>query len=122
MAPRSTIKSAAHHDALHELPKITEVAGGQRRIVDRPPVIVHPKELTVRLAESSRQAFADLTKAHVGQAVDVKIDGKSVIKPIIREPITGGVIAITVVTIDEGRQLAARLSSKTAKLDVDVVQ
>jgi len=77
---------------------------------------------TVRLAESSRQAFADFSKAHVGQAIEVKIDGKSVIKPVIREPITGGVISIAVLSIDEGRQLAARLSSKAAKLDVEVAQ
>jgi preprotein translocase subunit SecD len=76
--------------------------------------------LTVRLAESSRQAFADFTKAHVGQTANVKIDGKSVIKPVIHEPMTGGVIGIAVLSIDEGRQLAARLSSKAAKLDVDV--
>jgi preprotein translocase subunit SecD len=78
--------------------------------------------VTVRLAESSRQAFADFTKAHVGQTADVKIDGKSVIKPVIHEPITGAVISIAVLSIDEGRQLAARLSSKAAKLDVDVAQ
>jgi uncharacterized protein (DUF2252 family) len=44
---RSTIKSAAHHDALHVLPKIAEVgAEGQPRIVDRPPVIEHRGEVT----------------------------------------------------------------------------
>jgi uncharacterized protein (DUF2252 family) len=47
----STIKSAAHHDALHELPKLTEVKDGKRRIVDRPPIITHPAELTFTLAE-----------------------------------------------------------------------
>ena len=50
---QDTIKAAAHHDALHELPKITELAGGVRRIVDRPPVITHPAELTLRSAEST---------------------------------------------------------------------
>ena len=54
---RTTIKSAAHHDALHELPKITAVAGGQRRIVDRPPVIVHPKELTAPACRRHRCAI-----------------------------------------------------------------
>jgi preprotein translocase subunit SecD len=78
--------------------------------------------LTVRLAESSRQAFADFSKAHVGQAINVTVAGKSVTKPVIREPITGGVISIAVLTIDEGRKLAARLTSKTAKLDVEVAQ
>ncbi|HMJ81079.1 MAG TPA: DUF2252 domain-containing protein [Candidatus Dormibacteraeota bacterium] len=39
---QSTVKSAAHHDALHELPKLTEVKDGVRRIIDRPPIIFHP--------------------------------------------------------------------------------
>ncbi len=56
---RSTIKSAAHHDALHELPKITAVAGGQRRIVDRPPVIVHPEGLTIRLADDTAARYRE---------------------------------------------------------------
>ncbi len=39
---QSTVKSANHHDALHELPKLTEIGpDGQRRIVDHPPVIRH---------------------------------------------------------------------------------
>ena len=42
---RSAVKSASHHDALHELPKLTEVADGRRRIVDHPPVIVHRDDI-----------------------------------------------------------------------------
>ena len=34
--------------------------------------------LTIRLAESSRQAFANFSKAHVGQKIEVRIDGNSV--------------------------------------------
>jgi uncharacterized protein (DUF2252 family) len=42
---RDTVKKATHHDALHELPKLTEVeADGQRRIVDHPPIIAHLPE------------------------------------------------------------------------------
>jgi uncharacterized protein (DUF2252 family) len=44
---QETVHSASHHDALHELPKLTAVdAAGRRRIVDRPPVITHPAEAT----------------------------------------------------------------------------
>ncbi len=54
----STVKSAAHHDALHELPKLTEVlADGRRRIVDHPPVISHPPELTDERVESALAAY-----------------------------------------------------------------
>jgi uncharacterized protein (DUF2252 family) len=44
---QDTIHSASHHDAIHELPKLTAVdAAGHRRILDRPPVITHPAEGT----------------------------------------------------------------------------
>ena len=49
----STIKSAAHHDALHEIPKLTEVTDGSRRIVDHPPIITHPSGLTLELETSA---------------------------------------------------------------------
>jgi uncharacterized protein (DUF2252 family) len=39
-----TVKAATHHDALAELPKLTEVVDGHRRLVDRPPLIYHPEE------------------------------------------------------------------------------
>ena len=42
-----TEKAAHHHDALHELPKLTAVdAAGHRRIVDHPPVITHLPAVT----------------------------------------------------------------------------
>ena len=56
---RDTIKSAAHHDALHELPKITEMTGGVRRIIDRPPAITHPPELTAPLAEDAVRGYRE---------------------------------------------------------------
>jgi len=55
----TTIKSAAHHDALHELPKLTEVTGGVRRIIDRPPIITHPANLTFTLAEHALTRYRD---------------------------------------------------------------
>ena len=48
----STIKSAAHHDALHELSKLTTVRDGVRTIVDRPPVVVHRPEVTLKLLDA----------------------------------------------------------------------
>ena len=38
-----TVKAAAHHDTVHELPKLTTVVDGRRRIVDLPPTIWHPE-------------------------------------------------------------------------------
>jgi uncharacterized protein (DUF2252 family) len=39
-----TVRSAMHHDALAGLSKLTEVVGGRRRLVDKPPVIYHLAE------------------------------------------------------------------------------
>ena len=55
----TTIKSAAHHDALHEIPKLTEVTGGSRRIVDHPPIITHPSGLTLALATSALARYRE---------------------------------------------------------------
>jgi uncharacterized protein (DUF2252 family) len=38
-----TVKAAAHHDTVHELPKLTAIVDGERRIVDLPPTIFHPE-------------------------------------------------------------------------------
>jgi uncharacterized protein (DUF2252 family) len=52
---KKTLRSASHHDAIHELPKLTAVDAHDRpRIVDRPPVITHRPEAT---------------RAHVGNAL-----------------------------------------------------
>ena len=55
----TTIKSAAHHDALHEIPKLTEVTDGSRRIVDHPPIITHPSGLTLALATSALARYRE---------------------------------------------------------------
>jgi uncharacterized protein (DUF2252 family) len=36
-----TVRDAAHHDTVHELPKLTELVDGRRRIIDFPPTIYH---------------------------------------------------------------------------------
>jgi uncharacterized protein (DUF2252 family) len=53
-----TAHAASRHEALHELPKLTEVdAEGKRRIVDRPPTISHPAEVTPELVEAAMSDY-----------------------------------------------------------------
>ncbi len=55
----STVKSAAHHDALHELPKLTEVGpDGRRRIIDRPPTTMHDDRMQADAVASSVRDYA----------------------------------------------------------------
>jgi uncharacterized protein (DUF2252 family) len=55
----TTIRAASHHDALHELPKITTGTGAARRIVDRPPMITHPPDLTAPIAAATLAEYRE---------------------------------------------------------------
>ena len=55
----SAVHSAAHHDSLHDLPKLTEIVDGNRRIVDHPPLIVHRDDLTNPLAASVLASYRE---------------------------------------------------------------
>ena len=35
-----TVKATAHHDSVHELPKLTSLVDGKRRIVEHPPTLI----------------------------------------------------------------------------------
>jgi hypothetical protein len=53
----TTVKSATHHDVLHELSKLTEVVDGRRRIIDRPPIVYHSPKLDPGLAADALAAY-----------------------------------------------------------------
>jgi uncharacterized protein (DUF2252 family) len=57
---KQTVRATHHHDALHELPKLTEVdAEGRRRIVDRPPIITHRPEVTSEYVLEAMAGYRD---------------------------------------------------------------
>ena len=47
-----TVKSTAHHDAIHELPRLTTIVDGARRLVEHPPTIVRLGDVTPALIDS----------------------------------------------------------------------
>ena len=49
----------------------------------------------------------------------MRIDGKSMIKAVVREPLTGGVFQISTDTIDEARRLADRLSHGPVRVEFE---
>ena len=75
----------------------------------------------IRLTDDSRRALADFTRANLGQKIDLRIDGDSLIKPIVREPITGGGVQIPIDSPAEAERLAVRLNNRTAVLEVEAV-
>jgi uncharacterized protein (DUF2252 family) len=55
----AAVRSASHHDSIHELPKLTAIVDGKRRIVDRPPVILHRDDVTEALVNSVLSGYRD---------------------------------------------------------------
>jgi preprotein translocase subunit SecD len=77
--------------------------------------------LTITLTPASQQAFGRLTAANVGRKAEMRIDGKVVLAPIIREPILGGTLQISGRELGDVRALASRLSIGDVRLEVGVV-
>ncbi len=76
------------------------------------------------MTESSKRLFADFTGRHVGRKAEFRLDGRVVMTAVIREPILGGVgqISDRSLTIEQAKEMAARLSSGQAKIEVDVAR
>jgi preprotein translocase subunit SecD len=46
--------------------------------------------VTFRMTPGSTRAFAELTQKNVGRKAAIKVDGRELSVPVIREPILGG--------------------------------
>ena len=56
---KRTVKATAHHDSVHELPKLTSLVDGQRRIVEHPPTLIKLRDMTQPLANSALRAYRE---------------------------------------------------------------
>ena len=75
-----------------------------------------------RLTERSGRLFAEFTGNNIGRTVEIRIDGKVVMKPIIREPIKGGSVQVSGgFTPKDALELADRLNSGAARVEAEVV-
>ena len=99
-------------------PLVLEVARAEATIerLTNEPIVA------ITFTEASRRLFADFTAQNVGRTIEHRVDGRVVLKAVIREPIVGGTARITGrFTVDETRDIAHRLSSGGAKVEVEVV-
>ena len=65
-------------------------------------------------------AFTRFTEQNVGRKLDIRVDGKSVNKPLLVSPIRSGSLQIVVPTTEDASSVAKRLQAGTAKLEVEV--
>ena len=81
------------------------------------------KALSLELTPQSREAFGAFTAEHVGQTIDLRIDGEVVMSPRLMEPITGGKIMVSG-TFEPGKlvEIGKRIIPGGAKVEVEAQQ
>ena len=78
--------------------------------------------VVITMAPRSGRMFEKLTFQHIGRRLLLRIDGKVVAEPIIKEAIKGGVVQISgSMTVKDAADLAERLSKGEAKVEVELV-
>jgi preprotein translocase subunit SecD len=77
--------------------------------------------LQLELTKASKDEFGAFTGRHVGEVVDFKVDGEVVMSPVVREPITGGLIMVSgQVGKRELASIAKRIEAAEAKVEAAV--
>jgi preprotein translocase subunit SecD len=78
--------------------------------------------ISFKMTPASARLFAELTARNVGRKMEVRIDGKTVMAPVIREPILGGSGQVTSDwTLKETKEIADRLSAGKSKIEFEIV-
>jgi preprotein translocase subunit SecD len=79
--------------------------------------------VSITFDAASTEAFAAFSRDNVGRKTVVRIDGEEIMSPIIREPILEGNVQISGnMTMADARDLAARLTSGDAVIEVELVE
>jgi preprotein translocase subunit SecD len=77
--------------------------------------------ITITLDAASVAALAAFTRDNVGRLVSVRIDGEEMMRPVIREAITGGVIqANGNLSEEDAVALAARVAAR-GTIEIELV-
>ena len=75
----------------------------------------------VKVSEESKHLIAEMTQNNIGRTAEFRVDGRVVMKPVIREPLLAGVFEISGrFDMTEAKDIARRLSTGT-KIEVELV-
>jgi preprotein translocase subunit SecD len=78
--------------------------------------------ISFRMSEKSTQMFGELTSRNVGKKLAIRVDGRTISAPVIREPILGGSGQISGdLSREDAKAIADRLSSGKANLVFEIV-
>ena len=75
--------------------------------------------LAIKLDEASRRTLSTFSSTYVGSKTELRVDGKVIAEPVIREPITGGSLHIDVGGRTEtANSLAEQVSRPGARVEM----
>ena len=73
-----------------------------------------------KMTAASQRLFAEFTVKNIGRKVEIRVDGRLLSAPVIREPILGGAGQISSkFTVQDAQDIAARLSSGRSRLEIE---
>jgi preprotein translocase subunit SecD len=77
--------------------------------------------VSFRMSSASQAAFTRFTRQNVGRKIELRVDGKTVTAPVIREPILGDVGQLSGhFTERQARDIADGLSSGRSRLEMEL--
>ncbi len=96
-------------------PLVLEVAEASARFDQQQNAPV----INIVLKASSRRPLAEFTTRHLRKFVEFRVDGRVMTRPRIVEPLYSGVVLLGSFNIEEAKDMASRLSSGAARLEVE---
>jgi len=100
-------------------PLVLEVASAQVAFDTR----TNEPIVSFRLTEPAGRRFATFTSANVGRKAEIRVDGRALMAPVIKEPILGGSGQISAgFKLDEAKDLTERLASGRARMEIEAVE
>ena len=77
--------------------------------------------IAIKMRPASAKQFAELTTQNVGRKLELRIDGKIVMAPVVREPILAGSLQISGgFTLQQAKDLADSIAAGKSKVEVEL--
>ena len=69
------------------------------------------------LTPEARKAFAKLTLEHIGDVIELRVDGELLTSPVVQSPIMDGVVVVSgALTEADANALAGRLADQASRI------
>ena len=79
--------------------------------------------LNLKLSRESGRLLADISQKNIGRKADIRIGGRTVVSPVFREPILGGVLQISDngFTAARTKALAEQITAQGGRIEIEAL-